>query len=81
MWLGGHRHVVSKIVNVSQAAPTDQIDQKKHLFYGLPLKNKKLLKVWIHKIGRKNLPINRNSRVCSDYFIHGLNSYPMNTQY
>ena len=38
-------------------------------YFGLPLKKKALLKVWIHKIGRKNLPLNSNTRVCSDYFV------------
>ena len=37
-------------------------------YHSLPLKNKKLLKVWIHKIGRKNLPLNNSSRVCSAHF-------------
>ena len=38
-------------------------------YFGLPLKKKSLLKVWIHKIGRKNLPLNSNTRVCSDHFV------------
>ena len=38
-------------------------------FHCLPLRNKSLLKVWIHKIGRKNLPLNSNSRVCSAHFV------------
>ena len=38
-------------------------------FYCLPLKNKSLLKTWIHKIGRKNFPLNTNSRVCSAHFV------------
>ena len=29
---------------------------------------KTLLKQWIHLIGRKNLPINGNSRVCGKHF-------------
>ncbi len=37
-------------------------------YYHLPLKNKRLLKVWIHKIGRKNLPLNDNSHICSAHF-------------
>ena len=37
-------------------------------YYHLPLKNKKLLKVWVHKIRRKNLLLNTNSRVCSIHF-------------
>ena len=38
-------------------------------FHCLPLNNKKLLKVWIHKIGRKNLPVNTSTRVCIRHFI------------
>ena len=39
-------------------------------YFGLLLKKKKaLLKVWIHKIRRKNLPLNSNTRVCSDHFV------------
>ena len=37
-------------------------------YYHLPLKNKKLLKVWVHKIRRNNLPLNTNSHVCSIHF-------------
>ena len=37
-------------------------------YYRLPLKDKKLLQIWIYKIGRKNLPLNGNSRVCSEHF-------------
>ena len=53
----------------------------RHLsFHRLPLKNKSLLKNWIHKIGRKNLPLNGNSRVCSEHFetdrLLGKNDYP-----
>ena len=32
-----------------------------------------MLRVWIHKIGRKNLPINNNSRVCSEHFVNSTN--------
>ena len=39
-------------------------------FHRLPLNNKKQLKVWIHKIGRKNLPVNSNTRVCSEHFVN-----------
>ena len=37
-------------------------------FHLLPLKNKILLKKWLHQIGRKNVPLNNNSRVCSKHF-------------
>ena len=40
------------------------------MYYGLPLKNKNLLKEWIHKIGRKNLPLNSSTRICSDHFLN-----------
>ena len=40
-------------------------------YFGLPLRNKALLKQWIHSIGRKNLPINANTRVCSHHFCKG----------
>ena len=39
-------------------------------FHRLPLKNKSMLKVWVNKIGRKNLPLNGNLRVCSEHFIN-----------
>ena len=42
---------------------------KKLTFQLLPLSNNSLLKRWIHQIGRKNLPVNRNSRVCNNHFI------------
>ena len=41
-------------------------------FFGLPLKKKALLKKWIHCIGRKNLPVNSNTRVCSDHFVDAM---------
>ena len=44
-------------------------DRDHHLsFHALPLTNKGLLKQWLHQIGRKNVPLNRNSRVCSKHF-------------
>ena len=39
-------------------------------FFGLPLKDKKLLKQWIHAIGRKNLYLNKHTRVCSRHFVN-----------
>ena len=41
-------------------------------FHRLPLKRKKILKIWINKIGRKNLPLNVNTRVCSDHFVNSV---------
>ena len=38
-------------------------------FHRLPLYDKKLLKVWVHKIGRKNLSVNNSTRVCSRHFV------------
>ena len=50
---------------------TNSSSKMPHLsFHRLPLKDKTLLKVWIHKIGRKNLPLNSNSRVCSNHFVN-----------
>lgn len=39
-------------------------------YFKLPLKRKSILKQWIHVIGRKNLPINNSTRVCSVHFIN-----------
>ena len=39
-------------------------------FIGVPLKDKKLLKQWIHAIGRKNLYLNKHTRVCSRHFVN-----------
>lgn len=45
-------------------------DRERHLsFFGLPLKNKSVLRQWVHLIGRKNLPINSHTRICSSHFI------------
>ena len=50
---------------------SNRSDRERHLsFFRLPLTNKSLLKAWIHRIGRKNLPLNPNTRVCSEHF-HG----------
>ena len=38
-------------------------------FFSLPLKRKKVLKQWVHVIGRKNLSINKHTRVCSEHFV------------
>ena len=38
-------------------------------FHRLPLKRKVILKKWIHKIGRKNLPLNDKTHVCSEHFV------------
>ena len=37
-------------------------------FHRLPLNNKQLLKQWICKIRRENIPLNKYSRVCSVHF-------------
>ena len=42
-------------------------------FHRLPLRDKKLLKIWIYKIGRKNLPLSASTRVCSRHFIQSKN--------
>jgi len=45
-------------------------NREKHLsFFSLPLKKKSLLKQWIHAIGRKNLPVNSHTRICSRHFL------------
>ena len=50
---------------------SNRSDRERQLsYYGLPLKNKKLLKEWIHKIGRKNLPLNSSTRICSEHFLN-----------
>ena len=33
------------------------------------MKNKTLLKQWIHRIGRANLPLNTSTRICSRHFV------------
>lgn len=68
--LAGFTVVNGNMVHVC-AVPgcSNRSDRQKELsYYTLPLRKKKLLKVWIHKIGRKNLPLNINSRVCSIHF-------------
>ena len=48
---------------------SNRSDKPSHLsFFRLPLNNKSVLKQWIHRIGRKNLPINPNTHVCSEHF-------------
>ena len=45
-------------------------DRDHHLsFHLLPLSKKGLLKQWLHQIRRKNVPLNKNSRVCSRHFL------------
>ena len=45
-------------------------DRERNLsFFSLPLKNKKLLRQWIHVIGRSNLPVNGGTRICSRHFV------------
>ena len=48
----------------------DSVTHQNVSFHRLPLKKKQLLKIWIHKIGRKTLPLNSNSRVCSSHFVN-----------
>ena len=50
----------------------DSVKKPSLSFHRLPLSNKKQLKVWIHKIRRKNLPVNSNTRVCSEHFIQSV---------
>ena len=39
-------------------------------YHRLPINKPALLKQWIHKIGRENLPILDSTRVCSEHFIN-----------
>ena len=50
-------------------------------FHRFPLMKKKLLKVWVHKIGRKNLPLNNNTRVCSEHFVNSTKRYLRTDKY
>ena len=45
-------------------------------FHRLPLNNKQLLKQWICKIRRENIPLNKYSRVCSVHFEGGKKKGP-----
>ena len=50
---------------------SNRSSRERHLsYFALTLKNKKLLRNWIHKIGRMKLPINASTRVCSDHFLN-----------
>ena len=47
-------------------------DREKHsAFFRLPLSNKPLLAKWVANIGRKDLPGNANTRICSLHFKKG----------
>ena len=39
-------------------------------YHRLPINKPSLLKQWIHKIGRENLPILDSTRVCSEHFVN-----------
>ncbi len=41
--------------------------KEKH-YHTLPLGDKDRMKVWLQKLKRKNVPVNSNSKVCSDHF-------------
>ena len=46
-------------------------DRELHLsFFSLSLKNKKLLKRWVHAIGHKKPPLNPHTRICSKHFVN-----------
>ena len=48
---------------------SNRSDRESHLsYFGLPLKNKALLKQWVHVIRWKNLPLTRNAKICSKHF-------------
>ena len=42
----------------------------KFTYHRLPLKKKGILKQWIHKIGRKEPPLNESTQVCSRHFVN-----------
>ena len=49
---------------------SNRSNREAHLsYFSLPLTNKRLLKIWVHKIGRTNLQRNSTTRVCSDHFV------------
>ena len=49
---------------------SNRSDWETHLSYHrLPLKRKKILKEWIHNVGRANLLLNESTRVCSEHFV------------
>ena len=56
--------------SVKKPCSNDSVKKPGLTFHRLLLKNKKLLKVWIHKIGQKNLPVNDNTWVCSEHFVN-----------
>ena len=50
---------------------SNRSDRDKNVSYHrLPINKPGLLKQWIHKIGRENLPILDSTRVCSEHFIN-----------
>ena len=56
---------------------SNRSDRETHLSYHrLPLKNKKVLKEWIHKIRRTNLPLKESTRVCSEHFVRSKGRMP-----
>ena len=60
---------LSAMVNTCAVPGCSRSDRKGHLsFHALPLSNKPLLKYRVHQIGRENLPLNSDSRVCSKHF-------------
>ena len=52
------------------------IKRTRNSFHRLPLNNPPLLKEWLVKIRRENVPLNNNSRVCSVHFKGGKKSGP-----
>ena len=50
---------------------SNRSDKESHLLYfGLPLKDKKLLKQWVHVIWWKNLLLNSNTKICNEHFVN-----------
>ena len=48
----------------------NQSNREEHLsYFGLPLTNQDLLRIWVHKIGRTSLAQNKSTWIFSDHFI------------
>ena len=50
-------------------ARADRTGRHIYRIVSLPLTNKRLLKIWVHKIGRTSLLRNSTTWVCSDHFV------------
>ena len=57
------------VLGCSRKAECDKDDS----YHTLPLSSKNLMKIWIHKIGRKKLTLTKLTRVCSRHFVNSKN--------